>query len=57
MIANEMFRIANEYNKDIVEVHKVFYQVNCRKDKLEQALDGKYKAWTKLEDLALRNGK
>ena len=52
-----MFRIANEYNKDIVEVHKVFYQVNCRKDKLEQALDGKYKAWTKLEDLALRNGK
>ena len=52
-----MFKIANEYNKDIAEVHKIFYQVNCRRYRLALALEGKYKAWTKLEDLALKNGK
>ena len=57
MIANEMFKVANEFNKDIAEVHRVFYQVSCNREKLGLALDGKYKAWTQLEDLALKNGK
>ena len=46
LIANEMFKVAAQYSKDIAEVHRIFYQVSCKRDKLTLALQGQYKTWT-----------
>ena len=42
---------------DIAEVHRIFYQVSCKREKLSDAIDGTIKVWTTLEDLALKNDK
>ena len=55
LLANEMNNIAAEKEMDIAEVHRIFYQVSCKRDKLRDAIDGKIRVWTTLEDLALKN--
>lgn len=58
MIAQDMMMIADKFEKDIDEVHKLFYQLSCNREKLIKYLQGQEKApvlWTELEDLALKD--
>ena len=57
LLANEMNQIAIEKDIDIALVHRIFYQVCCKREKLSDAIDGRIKVWTTLEDLALKNDK
>ena len=52
-----MNAMAIEKDIDIAEVHRIFYQVSCKREKLSKAIDGTIKVWTTLEDLALKNDK
>ena len=38
MIAQDMISIADKFERDIDEVHKLFYQVSCNRDKLIKIL-------------------
>ena len=57
LLAQDMFVIAQTYGKDIQEVHKIFYEVSCDREKLIKVLenDATVKRWQTLEDLALRH--
>ena len=57
LLANEMNAMAIKKDIDIAEVHRIFYQVSCKREKLSDAIDGTIKVWTTLEDLALKNDK
>lgn len=54
-----MLEIASKYKRDVEEVHKIFFEVSCQKDKLIKILEGQPRApkyrWTPLEDIALTN--
>lgn len=51
-----MLNFAKDYERDVAEIHKIFYQVSCNRDKLKSYLRGdEVKVWTTLEDLALKN--
>ena len=52
-----MNQIAIEKEIDIAQVHRIFYQVCCKRERLSDAIDGREKVWTTLEDLALKNDK
>ena len=52
-----MNQIAIEKDIDIAQVHRIFYQVCCKRERLSDAIDGREKVWTTLEDLALKNDK
>ena len=54
--ATFIMEMAVEYGRDVSELHKLFYQCNCKKDQLEKLLKGqKIVLWTPLEDLALKD--
>jgi hypothetical protein len=58
LLAQDMFKIAQRYNKDIQEVHKIFYEVSCNRENLIKVLKDERSAvaqWKTLEDLALRH--
>ena len=59
LLASEMLEIADKYKRDVEEVHKIFFEVSCQKDKLIKILEGQSRAlnykWTPLEDIALVN--
>ena len=57
LLADDMLNIAQTYGKDLQEVHKIFYEVSCDREKLIKVLenDGTVKRWQTLEDLALRH--
>ena len=58
LLAQDMLNFAQDYDRDVAEIHKIFYQVSCNRDKLRLFLQGKeVKVWTTLEDLALKNDK
>ena len=60
LLAQELLTFAQQYDRDVAEVHKIFYQVSCNRDKLKAVLDNKLEmkvCWTTLEDLALKNEK
>jgi len=56
LMAKDMLDLAKKYSKDVDEIHKVFYQVSCNREKLVKHLSGDKNAalWTELEDLALK---
>ena len=60
LLAQDLLTYAQEYDRDVAEVHKIFYQVSCNREKLKAVLEDKLEAkvcWTTLEDLALKNDK
>ena len=59
LLAQDMISIADKYKKDVMEVHQLFYQVSCNREKLISLLSGKsgVTKWSTLEDLAIRNEK
>jgi hypothetical protein len=56
-----MLEIADKYKRDVEEVHKIFFEVSCQKDKLIKVLEGQQNAnnyrWTPLEDISLTNNR
>jgi seryl-tRNA synthetase len=40
LLASEMLEIADKYKRDVEEVHKIFFEVSCQKDKLIKILEG-----------------
>lgn len=56
LMAQDMLQLADKHNKDIDEVHKIYYQVSCNRDKLIKFLNGDkaQNPWSELEDLALK---
>lgn len=40
LLAQDMMQIAEKYEKDIDEVHKIYYQVSCSREKLVKVLQG-----------------
>jgi len=56
MIAQDMLSLSEKFDKDIDEVHKIFYQLSCNRDKLVKFLNGDKvpTLWSELEDLALK---
>jgi hypothetical protein len=40
MLASDMLSLAEKYKRDIEEVHKMFYQLNCDREKLVKCLEG-----------------
>ena len=60
LLAQDLLKMAQEYERDVAEVHKIFYQVSCNREKLQAVLEEKLDSkvcWTTLEDLALKNDK
>ena len=60
LLAQDLLKLAQEYERDVAEVHKIFYQVSCNREKLQAVLEEKLDSkvcWTTLEDLALKNEK
>ena len=60
LLAQDLLKLAQEYERDVAEVHKIFYQVSCNREKLQAVLEEKLDSkvcWTTLEDLALKNDK
>lgn len=56
MIAQDMADLSTQYNRDVNELHQIFYEVSCNRDNLIKVLnkDDKVDRWTVLEDLALK---
>ena len=52
-----MLTISQRFGRSMDEVHRIFYEVSCRRELLIKVLEGKkdIKPWSTLEDLALRN--
>lgn len=56
MLAHDMIELSKKYNKDVDEVHKVFYTLSCDRDKLVKWLEGKkVDQWDTLADLAIQD--
>mmetsp|Transcript_17492 Transcript_17492/g.23614 ORF Transcript_17492/g.23614 Transcript_17492/m.23614 type:complete len:88 (-) Transcript_17492:249-512(-) len=59
-----MYNISAKFNRPLPEVHTIFYEVSCDRDRLIQILEADskkkgvpsdIKRWQTLEDLALRH--
>ena len=58
LLAADLMAIAEKYRRDIEEIHKIFFQLSCDREKLIKVLDGqKVQKWEILEDLAIKNDK
>ena len=61
LLAQDMMNFAKDYEMDVAEIHKIFYQVSCNREKLKSVLSNikgnENFRWTPLEDLALKNDK
>jgi Txe/YoeB family toxin of Txe-Axe toxin-antitoxin module len=40
LLASDMLQLSNKYKRDIDEVHKIFYEVSGKRDKLIKILEG-----------------
>lgn len=56
-----MLELAEKYKRDVDEVHRLFFQVSCDRDRLIRHLEGSSKAkdgsdkWELIEDLAVKD--
>jgi hypothetical protein len=57
-----MLDLADKYRRDVDEVHKIFFEVSCDRDRLVRILEAGGSSglgrerWQLLEDLALKDG-
>ncbi len=56
LLAADMLDLAEKYKRDVEEVHLLFFQVSCDRDRLIRLLEGKARVdrWQQLEDLAVK---
>lgn len=54
-LLKEMEKFSEEFNTTIEEVMNIYEQVCCCKKRLRLALAGTYKAWSKMEDMGLKD--
>ncbi len=40
LLATDMLDLAEKYKRDVDEMHRMFFEVNCDRDKLIKMLDG-----------------
>lgn len=40
LLAQDMLQIAAKYKRSIEDVHRIFYEVNCDRDRLIKSLEG-----------------
>jgi len=59
LLAQDMIDLSKEYKKPVHELHELFHQVSCNREKLVRLLEGKSNVvkWEMLEDLALKEYK
>lgn len=57
LLAQDMLDLAEKYKRDVDEVHKLFFEVSCDRDKLVKLLDGQkgVAKWQLIEDLAVKD--
>ncbi len=56
LLAQDLLDLADKYKRDIDEVHKIFFEVSCERDRLIKVLEGQREGrWMLLEDLALKD--
>lgn len=56
LLADDMIKLSVKYSKDVHDVHKLFYEVSCNRERLVSVLEEKESKckWSQLEDLALK---
>lgn len=58
LIAEDLRALGQKHKKSLDDMHKLFYQTSCQRDRLVDCLEGKNAVvWNELEDLALKDPK
>ena len=57
LLASDMLDLAEKYKRDVDDVHRMFFEVSCDRDKLVKLLEGKQSVqkWEQIEDLAVKD--
>ena len=56
LLAQDMLTLADKYKRDVDQLHKLFFQLCCDREKLINLLEGqKVDTWSILEDLAVKD--
>ncbi len=58
LLASDMLDLAEKYKRDVDDVHRLFFEVSCDREKLVKLLEGKQNVqkWEQIEDLAVKDG-
>ena len=57
LLASDMLDLAEKYKRDVDDVHRLFFEVSCDRDKLVKLLECKnVQKWEQIEDLAVKDG-
>ena len=59
LLAADMLELAEKYKRDVDQVHRIFFEVSCDREKLVKILEGGkmiVDKWDQMEDLAAREG-
>ena len=59
LLAADMLELAEKYKRDVDQVHRMFFEVSCDREKLVKILEGGkmiVDKWDQMEDLAVREG-
>ena len=56
LLASDMLTLSEKYKRDVDDVHKLFFEVSCDREKLVKLLEGgNVSKWQLLEDLAIKD--
>lgn len=60
LLAADMLDLAEKYKRDVDEVHRMFFEVSCDRDRLIKLLEGAnlgsaQSKWEQIEDLAVKD--
>ena len=57
LLASDLLDLAEKYKRDVDDVHRMFFEVSCDRDKLVKLLEGKQSVqkWEQIEDLAVKD--
>ena len=59
LLAADMLELAEKYKRDVDQVHRLFFEVSCDRERLVKILEGGKSVvdkWDQMEDLAAREG-
>lgn len=58
LLASDMLDLAEKYKRDVDDVHRLFFEVSCDRERLVRLLEGKQNVqkWEQIEDLAVKDG-
>jgi hypothetical protein len=57
LLASDMLDLAEKYKRDVDDVHRLFFEVSCDREKLVKLLEGKQSVqkWEEILDLAVKD--